>query len=59
MNKLKKINFIWNNQGSVILTVLISFMFISVLVAIIMPLTVMAYRMKAVERQTKDEFYYV
>ena len=41
------------------LTVLISFMFISVLVAIIMPLTVMAYRMKAVERQTKDEFYYV
>ena len=59
MNKLRKTNFIWNNQGSVMLTVLISFMFISVLVAIIMPLTVMAYRMKAVERQTKDEFYYV
>lgn len=48
-----------NNDGSVMLTVLISFIFISVLVAIIMPLTVMAYRMKAVERQTKDEFYYV
>ena len=59
MNNLRKTNFIWNNQGSVMLTVLISFMFISVLVAIIMPLTVMAYRMKAVERQTKDEFYYV
>lgn len=48
-----------NNKGSVMLTVLISFMFIAILVAIIMPLVALNYRMKAVERRTKDEFYYV
>ena len=48
-----------DNKGSVMLTVIIAFLFISVLIAIIMPLTVLNYRMKAVERRSKDEFYYV
>lgn len=57
--KTKEKNDIFDDNGSVMLTVIIAFLFISVLIAIIMPLTVLNYRMKAVERHSKDEFYYV
>lgn len=52
-------NCIKNNEGSVMITVIVTFLFISILVAIIMSTTLMNLRMKAVERNSKDEFYYV
>lgn len=55
----KKANFIKDDNGSVMLTVLIAFLLISVLIAMILSQTMMNYRMKALDRHAKDEFYYV
>lgn len=54
-----RVNCIKDNEGSVMITVIVTFLFISILVAIIMSTTLMNLRMKAVERNSKDEFYYV
>lgn len=46
------------NEGSVMLTVLIAFLFLSILVSIILSSTAVNFRMKAIDRNVKDEFYY-
>lgn len=56
IKRLAKVNN--DNSGSVMLTVIITFLFISVLLAIILPLTLMNFKMKTIERRAKDEFYY-
>jgi len=54
-----KSNFIQENKGAVTLTVIVAFMFLSILVVTILSLVVMNFRMKTMDRQAKDEFYYV
>lgn len=46
------------DKGSVMVTVLVAFLFVSILVAIIMSTVTLNYQMKAIDRRTKDEFYY-
>ena len=47
-----------DNKGSTIVMVLVAFFFVSVLVAIIMATVVANFRMRTIDRKTKDEFYY-
>lgn len=47
-----------DNKGSVIVTVLVAFFFVSVLVAIILSTVAVNFKMRAIDRRTKDEFYY-
>ncbi|MDO4188194.1 MAG: hypothetical protein Q4D29_04315 [Lachnospiraceae bacterium] len=47
-----------DNRGSTIVMVLVAFLFVSVLVSIIMASVVVNFRMRAIDRKTKDEFYY-
>lgn len=47
-----------DNKGSVLITVLVAFLFISVLVAIILSTVAVNFRMRAMDRYAKDEFYY-
>jgi len=62
MNKVKSFKkFIMlkeDNKGSVFITVLVAFLFVSVLVAIILSTVSVNFQMRAMDRQTKDEFYY-
>lgn len=47
-----------DNRGSTIVMVLVAFLFVSVLVAMILSTVVVNFRMRAIDRKTKDEFYY-
>ena len=47
-----------DNKGSVLITVLVAFFFVSVLVAIILSTVAVNFKMRAIDRKTKDEFYY-
>lgn len=47
-----------NNNGSTLITVVIAISFVTILTAIILSTSVMNYRMKAVDRHAKDNFYY-
>lgn len=47
-----------DNEGSVLMTVLITFMFLSVLVAIVLSTVSVNLKMRYIDRRTKDEFYY-
>ena len=47
-----------NNKGSVMITVLVAFLFVAVLAAIILSTVTVNFQMRAVDRSTKDEFYY-
>lgn len=47
-----------DNRGSTIVMVLVAFLFVSVLVSIIMSSVVVNFKMRAIDRRTKDEFYY-
>ncbi|MDO4965771.1 MAG: hypothetical protein Q4E51_03605 [Lachnospiraceae bacterium] len=47
-----------DNKGSVMITVLVAFLFVSVLAAIILSTVSVNFQMRAIDRSTKDEFYY-
>lgn len=47
-----------DNKGSVLVTVLVAFLFISVLVTMLLSTVSVNFRMRAIDRRTKDEFYY-
>jgi len=47
-----------NNSGSTIVMVLVAFLFVSILVSIIMSTVAVNFKMRAIDRRTKDEFYY-
>lgn len=53
----EKLNTI-DNKGSVMIMVLVAFLFVSVLVAIIFSTVTVNYKMRSIDRRTKDEFYY-
>jgi len=59
MKSKDRSNFIKDDKGAVMLSVIVAFMLLSVLVVAIMSLVVMNFRMKAMDRRSKDEFYYV
>ena len=62
MRKIKSFNkFILakeDNKGSVMITALVAFLFVSVLAAIILSTVTVNFQMRAIDRNTKDEFYY-
>lgn len=47
-----------DNKGSVMVTVLVAFFFVSILAAIILSTVSVNIQMRSVDRKTKDEFYY-
>ena len=47
-----------DNRGSTVVTALVAFLFVSVLVAIILSTVAVNFRMRSIDRRTKDEFYY-
>lgn len=47
-----------DNKGSTIVTVLVAFLFVSVLVAMTISTVAVNYKMRATDRLAKDEFYY-
>ena len=62
MSKLKSfINIILgkkDSRGSVMVTALVAFFFVSVLAVIILSTVTVNFQMRAIDRRTKDEFYY-
>lgn len=62
MNKIRLFNKISanrdDNKGSVLVTVLVAFLFISVLVATVLSTVAVNIRMRYIDSKTKDEFYY-
>lgn len=47
-----------DNSGSVLITVLVAFLFVSVLVTMVLAAATVNFRMRTVDRNVKDEFYY-
>lgn len=54
---MKKHNLLKNDRGSTIITVLVAVAFIVILSAIILSTSITNYRMKGIDRKTKDDFY--
>lgn len=52
-NKISK-----DNKGSVMITVLVAFLFVAVLASIILATVTVNFKMRSIDRRTKDEFYY-
>ena len=53
LNKISK-----DNKGSVMITVLVAFLFVAVLASIILATVTVNFKMRSIDRRTKDEFYY-
>ena len=47
-----------DNKGSVMITVLVAFLFVAVLASIILATVTVNFKMRSIDRRTKDEFYY-
>ena len=47
-----------DNKGSIMVTALVAFLFVSILAAVILSTVTVNFNMRAVDRRTKDEFYY-
>lgn len=59
MKKIKtNDNFIKNNLGSTLITVIVAIAFVTILTSIILGTTLMNMKMKGIDRHTKDDFYY-
>ena len=58
-NSFEKLNIISkDNKGSVMITVLVAFLFVAVLASIILATVTVNFKMRSIDRRTKDEFYY-
>lgn len=58
-NSFEKLNKIGkDNKGSVMITVLVAFLFVAVLASIILATVTVNFKMRSIDRRTKDEFYY-
>lgn len=51
-------NFIENNSGSTLVTVIVAIAFITVLTSIILSTSILNMRMKGIDRHAKDDFYH-